>query len=113
MGAPEGATAQESAGGARAGGRTLLSAVATGRAIALVEALLENGKINNGNANSLVSKLDGIKNALDAGNTTAASGKLGALLNELDAMVRSGRVTEADIDALQSLVERVLESISP
>jgi len=83
------------------------------RAIMLVEMLLADGKINGGNANSLTSKLEGTQKALENGNVNAASGKLGALLNELDAMVRSGRVTEDDISALRSLVRRLQESISP
>jgi polyhydroxyalkanoate synthesis regulator phasin len=83
------------------------------RAIMLVEMLLADGKINGGNANSLTSKLEGTQKALENGNVNAASGKLGAVLNELDAMVRSGRVTEDDISALRSLVRRLQESISP
>ena len=82
------------------------------RAITLVEMLLADGKINGGNANSLTSKLEGTQKALENGNVNAASGKLGAVLNELDAMVRSGRVTEDDISALRSLVRRLQESIS-
>jgi hypothetical protein len=81
-------------------------------AIALVNTLVTDGKIDGGNANSLISKLDGAKAALERGNTDAASGKLGALLNELDALVNSGRATAADIDALHDLVERVIQSIT-
>ena len=47
--------------------------------------LLADGKINGGNANSLTSKLEGTQKALENGNVNAASGKLGAVLNELDA----------------------------
>ena len=46
------------------------------------------------------------------GNTNAASGQLGAVLNELDAMVRSGRLAETDAAPVRSLVERVLQSIA-
>ena len=91
----------------------LTPAEGVARAIALVEALLADGTINAGNANSLTSKLDGARKALESGNVNAASGKLGAVLNELEAMVRSGRVTEDDISALKSLVNRLRESISP
>jgi PKD repeat protein len=90
----------------------LTPAEGAARAIALVDALLADGTINAGNANSLRSKLEGAQKALDGGNFSAASGKLGALLNELEAMVRSGRVTEDETAALRSLVERLLESIS-
>jgi DNA/RNA endonuclease G (NUC1) len=86
----------------------LTPAQATARAVALVEALATAGKISAGNANSLTAKLDGAGKAFERGNTSAASGKLGALLHEFEAMVRSGRVAEADVAALQSLVTRVL-----
>jgi len=90
----------------------LTPAQAAAGAIALVDALAATGKISAGNANSLTSKLDGAIKALERGNMSAASGKLGALLNEIEAMVRSGRVTADDISALQSLVTRLRESIS-
>ncbi len=91
----------------------LTPAEAVANAIALVQSLLENEKLNAGNTNSLHSKLDGVKNALDDDNISAASGKLGALLNELEALIRSNRVTEADIDSLRTMIERILKSISP
>ena len=81
-------------------------------AITLIETLVSGGTLNAGNANSLRSKLESAIRALESDNVNAAIGKLGALLNEVDALVRSGRMTEDDIGALQSLVERVLESIS-
>ena len=90
----------------------LTPAQAAAGAIALVDALAATGKISAGNANSLTSKLDGAIKALERGNMSAASGKLGALLNEIEAMVRSGRVTADDISALHSLVTRLRESIS-
>ena len=86
----------------------LTPAQAVENAITLIETLA----IDNGNANSLTSKLEGAIKALDSNNLNAASGKLGAMLNELEALVRSGRVTQGDVEELQSLVERVLESIS-
>jgi hypothetical protein len=81
-------------------------------AVALVNTLVADGKIDGGNAHSLISKLDGVKDALDRGSEQAASGKLGALLNELEAMVRSGRLSETDARALHDLIQRLIESIS-
>jgi DNA/RNA endonuclease G (NUC1) len=69
------------------------------------------GRLSAGNVISLTAKLDAAKKQLDSGNTNAANGQLGAILNELDAMVRSGRLTETDAAPLRSLVERVLQSI--
>ena len=80
-------------------------------AIALVEGLVKDGKLSGGSGNSLMSKLDGAKKAIDNGNNNAATGKLGALLNELEALVQSGRLTEADGQALRALVERLVRSL--
>jgi hypothetical protein len=80
-------------------------------AIALVEGLVKDGKLSGGSGNSLISKLDGAKKAIDNGNNNAATGKLGALLNELEALVQSGRLTEADGQALRALVERLVRSL--
>jgi hypothetical protein len=59
----------------------------------------------------LSAKLDAAKKQLERGNTTPASGQLGAVLNELDAMVRSGRLADADAAPLRTLVQRLLDSI--
>jgi DNA/RNA endonuclease G (NUC1) len=87
-------------------------AQATGEAIALVEALETAGKLSGGSAGSLATKLDAAKKLLENGNTRGAMGQLRALLNELDALARSGRVTDADVDALHELVERVIAVIA-
>lgn len=89
----------------------LTPAQAVQNAIALVDALAEAGTLDAGNANSLVAKLDGAKQQLERGNTNPASGMLRALLDELDALVRSGRVTAANVEALQEFVRRVIEAI--
>jgi len=81
-------------------------------AIGLVAHLETDGKLNHGNANSLTKKLEAAAKAIARGNMNAALGPLGAFLNELDAMVRSGRLSEADAAPLRLLVNRVIESIS-
>ena len=92
--------------------RVITQAEGMANAIALVGDLVETGKLNDGNAKSLTSKLDGIRKALGNGNQNSASGKLGAVLNELEAMVKSGRLTEADAQPLRTLVERLVASIT-
>jgi len=91
----------------------LTPAQAVVNAIALVNALVDNGTLEAGSASALISKLDGVKKALGGGNTNAASGKLGALLNELDALVLSARATEDQLRPLHALVERLIAAISP
>ena len=87
----------------------LAPAQAVGNAIALVDALAEDGKLDAGNANSLRVKLEGARHSLEDDNTTAALGKLRALLNELDALVRSSRLSDAEARPVQTLVERIIQ----
>jgi hypothetical protein len=50
--------------------------------------------------------------SLRPGNSTAAANQLRAFLNEIAAMIRSGRLSEADAAALQAFATRAIESIS-
>ena len=84
---------------------------AVGGAIAMVSTLQAAGKIDAGNASSLRTKLDGSRAALERGNANAATGKLRALLHELDAMVGSGRLTPQDAQPLRELVERIVGAV--
>jgi DNA/RNA endonuclease G (NUC1) len=81
-------------------------------AAALVLRLAKDGKISTGNAYSLTAKLDAARQQLDRGNSTPVNGQLGAVLNELDAMVRSGRLSDVDAAPIRDLVQRVLLSIA-
>jgi hypothetical protein len=78
----------------------------------MIEGLIRNGGVNAGNVNSLTSKLYAAQVQLQQGNSTAAANQLSALLNELDAMIRSGRVSGADAMQLQTLVGRVIHSLT-
>ena len=81
-------------------------------AIALVNQMVADGKLNAGNGNSLTAKLNAAIQQLHRGNTTPAINQLEALLNELDAMVRSNRLSAADADVLRVLVTRVIGSVA-
>jgi hypothetical protein len=78
----------------------------------MIGQLVNDAGLNAGNANSLRVKLDAARQQLAAGNSTAAGNQLQALLNEINAMVRSGRVTSAGADELVTMVNRVIRSIS-
>lgn len=92
---------------------TVLTPVqALDNALALVAQLAAAGKLNNGNGNSLRAKLGNAQMLLGKGNPTPAANMLGALLNELDAMVNSGRLSAADADPLRVLVARVIQAIN-
>lgn len=77
----------------------------------LIAQLKADGKINNGNANSLDTKLDAAIAAFQRGQTGAAVNQLNALLNEVDAMVASGRLSSEDAAALRDLIGRIIASV--
>lgn len=81
-------------------------------AAALISELAANSNIGAGNANSLQQKIDAAQQQLGANGITPATNQLRALLNELNAMVVSGRVTGDDVSALQALVNGVIASVS-
>jgi len=78
---------------------------------ALVQSLNAGGSLNNGNANSLLVKLNAASASLKQGQAGAAVNQLEALLNDVDALVSSGRLSAADADALRVMVGRVIQSI--
>ena len=82
-------------------------------AITLVSQLLAAGKLNGGNANALISQLDGAKKQLERGKTGAALQMLTEILEDVSDLVTAGRLTAADAEPLRALVARVIESISP
>jgi hypothetical protein len=78
---------------------------------ALVSELSDAGKLTKGGANSLLAKLDAANKQLDRADANPVSGQLGAFLNELDALVRSRRLSAADAEPMRLLAQRVLQSI--
>jgi DNA/RNA endonuclease G (NUC1) len=80
--------------------------------VSAIEQLVGAGKLSGGNANSLRAKLDGVTSQIEKGNYTPARNKLGAFINEVDAMERSGRLTAADAAMLRDLANRVIASLA-
>jgi len=70
-----------------------------------------NGMVSGGTANSLNAKLNAATASIDRGNTTAASNQLGAFINEVRALVQSGRLTQPQGDALVAAAQRILDSL--
>lgn len=89
----------------------LTPAQGTRNAIVLVDQLVAGGLISSGNGNSLEAKLEAAIRSLEQGSTNSALGQLRAVLNEIDAMVASGRLSASDAAALRGLVARVIASI--
>lgn len=81
-------------------------------AAALISQLAANSNIGAGNANSLQKKIDAAQQQLGVDNVTPATNQLRALLNELNAMIASGRVAADDAAALESMVNGVIASVS-
>jgi PKD repeat protein len=63
--------------------------------------------LNDGQRNSLTAKV----NALNRGDTKTANNQLNALLNELQALVNSGRLSSGDVAALRNSIHAVQAAI--
>jgi len=90
-------------------GTDLTSIGATENVISDVETLVDDGDLNNGNGNALISKLDNAISKLENGNTNAAENQLNAFINQVNAFVNSGKLTVQQgqdlIDAVQTIVD--------
>ena len=78
----------------------------------LIDQLVAEGKLGKGNANSLQVKLNAADAQLSSANKATAANVLQAFLNELDALVASGRVLAADVAFLRDEVLRMVSSLS-
>ena len=77
---------------------------------ALIDELVAEGKLKSGAATSLTAKLRAAAQQLERGNVTAGVNQLGSFLNELDALVRSGRLAAAEAQALRAAARDVMAS---
>jgi len=78
---------------------------------AKINALVSDGEVSGGNGNSLLAKVSAAAKSLEKGNVTPALNQLNALLNEIDAMEESGRLSATDATALRTLVTRIRTSL--
>jgi probable HAF family extracellular repeat protein len=67
---------------------------------ALVAQMRTDGTLSGGAANSLLAKLDATSRQIDQGHTTPAHNLLSAFINEVNALVASGRLTAAQAQPL-------------
>jgi predicted extracellular nuclease len=65
-----------------------------------VQKLIDNGTLNGGQGNALISKLENVLAKLAKGNTNAASNQLGAFINQVEDFVNDGILTADQGDAL-------------
>jgi DNA/RNA endonuclease G (NUC1) len=73
----------------------------------LVQELATLIGLNRGETQAVLAKVNAAAAALDRGNVEAALGQLGALRNQLDALVNSGRATSGGIERITLAIERV------
>jgi DNA/RNA endonuclease G (NUC1) len=78
---------------------------------AQVDALVSAGTINRGNGNALNAKLRAAQQSLGNGNENAALNQLGAFVNQVQAMVQSGHLSQAHGAALIAAAQRIVASI--
>jgi DNA/RNA endonuclease G (NUC1) len=91
--------------------RVLSSAEGLEKAAAQVSLLGTNGQLNRGQANSLAVKIRNAGASISRTNPQASAGQLGALVNELNALVQSGRLNAADAAPALLTLERVIASL--
>jgi uncharacterized membrane protein len=76
-----------------------------------VEALVADGTLSGGEANALLSKLEAAQLQLAWGRANAASNVLRAFIHQLDAFVRSGRLSAEEAQPLKDSATRIIELI--
>jgi DNA/RNA endonuclease G (NUC1) len=89
----------------------IFAAKALNGAAKSVAELAATSGLNGGQSNSLLAKIGAAQQQLGSGNAAPAMGQLKSLMNELDAMVSSGRVTAGDAQTLRTIVQNVLASL--
>ena len=90
----------------------ILAARQLDRAAGLVRDLAAADGLNAGETNSLLAKLSAAQDQLASGNSTPAAKQLANMLNELDALMTSGRVSQTDAADLRSMIAGLMNSIS-
>jgi DNA/RNA endonuclease G (NUC1) len=79
-------------------------------AFSLVDQFVASGELSRGNGISFRAKLDAALKQLERGNTIPGANQLEALLHEIDAIVRTGRLSAPSADALRAQVLFVIRS---
>ena len=108
-------TAVDSSGNAAMGTTTVTvvdGAAIIGNCIGLVEALIANGTLNQGNGNSLISKLEAATRSLESGNEIAAMNQLLAFVNQVNGFIAAQRLTPQQgqplIDCAIAAIDQIL-----
>lgn len=81
--------------------------------LAKVQGLVASGVLNKGQGNSLTVKLTGARGKIDDGKLNPAVGKLGAFINEINAFINSGILSEAEGRPLGDAAQAVIDCMVP
>ena len=76
-----------------------------------VNSLVSQGTLNQGEGNSLISKLQAAISQMNNGNGTAAHNQLQAFINEVNALMNSGGLTTSQGQALIDAANNVIAHI--
>ncbi len=80
--------------------------------ITTIENLYNDGLLNKGNANALISKIKNAIKSIEKGNTNAATGQIGAFTNEVEDFVENGVIPEDIGESLISEAEIVINQVN-
>lgn len=91
---------------------TKVSVQTTQQALSSVSATVQKiASLNDGQKNSLTAKLNAASASLARGDTKPANSQLNAFLNEIQALVNSGRISSGDAAALRNSIHAVQAAI--
>ena len=79
--------------------------------IGAIEDLLADGKLNGGQANSLISKLENVQSKIERGQVSAAINQLLAFVNEVESLVAEGVLGASDGAALIEAARNVIAGL--
>jgi uncharacterized protein len=80
--------------------------------IAMVQALVDDGTLNDGQGNALISKLENVLAKLAKGNNNAAAHQLGAFINQVEDYIDDGVLTFEQGDPLIKVATALVEALS-
>jgi predicted extracellular nuclease len=80
--------------------------------IAMVQVLVDDGTLNHGQGNALISKLENVLAKLARGNTNAAANQLGAFINQVEDFIYEGVLTAEQGNPLIKVATVLVEALS-
>ena len=90
---------------------SLQTSLKTQQMITFVQSMVTSGELNNGQANSLIVKLEAAMKNLSSGNSNAATNERNAFINGVDANIKSGKLSSSDGKMLIDGANAVINAI--